>query len=413
MSEVRRDTLLEVIAVGGDWSRIIYRDVRAFVLSADLSEDLQTTSEESPDAGPGTDAGRIRDLYANGLNVGFFRDNYATGSRTIRNNSHEWSRVWNGIGLGDSGQLTIGQSTRALSVQELVSKTNTIVNAVRRILSSEMDEAAIENSNYLKIRNLAISVHGEAGAIMLTGLGGEAGEPVDMEQVRTFVDSLSAYLTSDVRVHLFACNAARNPGQSNKEATRAYGEEAESGEGSFASSLRADLAAAGHEETQVAGHTIKGHTTRNRFVRFFGGIVGDDLNGADAINIIFLNDEFMAEEMARLLGEDASEDQVAEFYPVLRGKLDDFYTVMGRPSDDYSYVQIARDIMMNPAGCRDTLRDFWRHMVPSAEQCRSIHLVTRRHQEAENDWVFQAWIEFGGQEAIQREPEERPDIEPL
>lgn len=119
---------------------------------------------------------------------------------------------------------------------------------------------------------------------------GRAGEE-HREGVSELVGPMSAVLTQDVRVRLFACSTAADAGGSNED--------------SLADRISEELSNTGRGDAAVIGHTDSGHTTRNRDLSVFRG-AAQDQEGADH----WLSDDFITQEMvdgeAARLGIEAS-----------------------------------------------------------------------------------------------------------
>ena len=459
IAEVMADTLFERTGVEGDFTVIRYRGVQAYVRTEALDEDLEGSDAPAPHAD--LEEQLLRHCRE-GLNIGFYKDDVSDGE-TIRGAVQNWAEAWHGVGVDnaevdenalavDTGILRLGSGNRALTTQEVVSKTRAIVAAVRQLRRGvgirSIDTPPPEDLP-VKVSNLAIGVHGLRGGLQMDGLRAVSDRrarqdgamepdgtpsddhdsrlnPVVAEHVQNFVDGIRGYLADDAAIHLLACNAAASPRDLDETRSRMtatdseedtdwndYGVQEPRGERSVAGRMHESLVEAGVGDAMVTGHTQRGHTTRNWTVRIFGGDVAEGRpGGVDALTYIF-DDAFVASEQASL-SRSASPSQAADItIERVRSTMRSVYAAIGQPTGDLAGdVQVARDIMMNPEGARRSIQGFWseiiaptpedflgfrsgRHEVDSdetdpAERNRQRDLVEVRRTVIR---TWQAWVE--------------------
>lgn len=409
VARVLVNTILEQSAVvDDDWSSVDYRGATAYVRTDDISEDLTASEHEVEGAG-----GEVSEvIQSNGLNVGFHRNDYplhqdAAGewkdsNPEIRRKSEEWAETCDGVGI-QGGRLESGATNRADSVAELVSKANAIVMGARALMGRDD----------LKIDTLAIGVHGLPTYLRLPEEVGDRSDTLGNSEaeMQRFVDAVRAYLSADVQIVLLACSAGRGTEETaSSEEDQAhrggsgYGDQDPRGEGSFGSLLSEELDSAGVDHATVAARTIRGHTSRNRFVRLFGDEAGDAAEGVDGVNYVF-DDGFLAAEAQRLLGptllpieDEAAVDQPSpeEQVALLRSKAGYVWEAIGRlgyrgtPDEatdaDGREFTLSRDFMTNPRAVRSLLQRFWRErLVTDAASLEGLDIATTR--AAWTEWM--------------------------
>ena len=122
--------------------------------------------------------------------------------------------------------------------------------AMRKAVLSEIEKVKALSGG---LQSLAVFCHGWKTGIQFG---------FNLATVASLAEALAD--VKDVRVPLYACNTAKGANGKNSEPV--------GGDGGFADRLRDALCEAGAVDCYVDAHTTAGHTTKNPYVRRFGGM---------------------------------------------------------------------------------------------------------------------------------------------
>lgn len=325
----------------------------------------------------------IKTLYPDGVTVAIYAK-YADASNNnleFDRQAEAYAKSQKTLGLKD-GKLTIGAG--AVPITELGDVLET-VHAIHEGLvakykasqpqgtdaegegGEKKEEAALPA--FTQIKNLSLFAHGEPYGVALNaenafrskgrGLFSDSTDPLYPANVEAFARGLSPAITSDIRVQLFSCSAARDLNADPKWDEHNDGR---GGETSFAAALAEELG----EDASVYSHTTAGHTTENYAARVFGKDAGEGEGGLHLFDLMY-DETFIQSELTRLF-PDKSAEELAALRTPLRDQMwahfkDSITGEHKRTAKEKKYPKdtnpIGQEMFANPENAKATLRDNW------------------------------------------------------
>lgn len=324
----------------------------------------------------------IKTLYPDGVTVAIYAK-YADASNNnleFDRQAEAYAKSQKTLGIKD-GKLTIG--TGAVPITELGDVLETVhaihEGLVAKYKASQPQVTAPEGEEgekpeeaalpaFTQIKNLSLFAHGEPYGVALNaenafrskgrGLFSDSKDPLYPANVEAFARGLSPAITSDIRVQLFSCSAARDLNADPKWDEHNDGRK---GETSFAAVLAEELG----EDASVYSHTTAGHTTENYAARVFGKDAGEGEGGLHLFDLMY-DQSFIESELARLFPDKSEEERAALRIP-LRDQMWAHYkdSITGehnRKAKEKKYQgtnPIGQEMFANPENAKTLLRDNW------------------------------------------------------
>ena len=322
----------------GGWLNIEYGDTEGWIYRPD-TDFVSSISAVSCSA---ETANFIRDNFPDGYNV-IFAYNGNDQAAEFHGQANHFSKEYHTVNISD-GALNLDTDKKVAKYSEFKKGVLDAGNAVVKCLEDNPREG-FDDSKCSQIKNLTVMTHGYPNGL---NFGSSSFESSDIPD---FSEAVYGYINyQKLRVQLYACSTARNPGTSEDWGERyapgsgwgAVKEEDpfKNGEKSFARKLQLAMG----DDATVFGHTTAGHLSGNYAARCYGKLADGAVNGKHMFDVYFPQ-SFVAEQ-AKRLGK--SEDDT-------RLSMYTYYRSTGAFPGDNS----GRDTFMDPEGKGERMRDAW------------------------------------------------------
>lgn len=224
----------------------------------------------------------IKKKFPNGLNVCLFAlyDDQSNNNQEFGRAAAIYVKDFSSVGIDGNGLLKLGHAYPVRSLAE----ATTILKILHEALKKDFLKSAGSTSGnanlalpaYTKVRTLALLAHGMPWGINL-GREKKYNLRIDsadgVSKFKQFVAGIRPYLTDDVNVPLFSCNAGREADGTEPEGVWYLSEaDKQDGNSSFSAALAAELG----PNASCYGHLSAGHTVNNFSARVFGKDAGRD-----------------------------------------------------------------------------------------------------------------------------------------
>ncbi len=257
---------------------------------------------------------QIQKKYPTGVTVALYAQ-YDYGDAATKSNNQAFLAESTRFAANE-GAVGVSGGNVALGIPipiKEVSEVIVVVQSIHRGLVEKWQQAqkqaagdkppaTSEPPAFTRIRNLALFAHGMPWGI---GMDEKNAFKLHSDQkglnppnVKSFVSGLSGVLTSDVRVQLFACNAAL--GEKDPQEWGKPGQGGRKGDDSFAASLAGALG----PDASVYAHTAAAHTTELTSARVFGKDAGGGAGGIHIFDLLY-DEPFVQSELGRIFPDSA------------------------------------------------------------------------------------------------------------
>ena len=335
---VRYGKTVEVQKEQAGWINIKYGGVEGLIYRADtdlapISSSVSCSAET---------ANFIRDNYPKGYNI-IFAYNGSDQAGEFHSQANQFSKEYHTLNVSD-GKLGQDKYRKVKNYSELKNGILETGKAVIKCLADNPREG-FDDSKCSQIKNLTIMTHGFPDGL---NFGGGYFKSSDIPD---FGKTVYGYLNNNqLRVQLYACSAARNPGTKEDWFERYSSGDIikqqdpfKNGDKSFARKLQLELG----DDVTVFGHTTAGHLSGNYAARCYGKMAEGAPNGRHMFDIYFPQ-SFVAEQAKRIgKSEDATRTSMYSYYRRTKPKS----TFQGNNS--------GRDTFMNPEGKGESMRNAW------------------------------------------------------
>jgi hypothetical protein len=348
------------------------------------------------------DLAYIREHFPEGVTVAFYTnfpkrdDAHYRGDFVFKDKAEQFAAKHQAVSIAtvDGDRIAIGFSAMPIQdVGEIAEGIQRIHHALIKLFRASAGACTDTVPAFTRVKNLAIFTHGmeygldtdPASHVYADGLHSRAlplQRPKYPANVQAFVRSVIAAVSPEVRIQLYACNAAMDleraeePGQRRKMPEP--GDRA--GSQSFAGTLNQELHSQGAQGASVYGHIIKGHSTENPAARVFGKESGDACatGGAPMFDKLY-PEEFIQAELHSLVPDYAAKSREAkeELHRFLRArmwehfvdstsKLEKGQSALQKPDQhDFKHGVIGMEMFMDAKEAGRMLREDWaRNWVP-------------------------------------------------
>ncbi|MFN8397209.1 MAG: peptidoglycan-binding domain-containing protein [Bacteroidia bacterium] len=224
----------------------------------------------------------IKKKFPSGLNVCMFAlyDDQSNNNQEFGRAAAIYINDFSSVGIDGNGVLKLGHAYPVRSLTDATSILKTLHEALKKDFLKSAGSTS-GNTNvalpaYLKVKTLALLAHGMPWGINL-GREKKYNLRIDsadgVSKFKQFVAGIRPYLTEDVNVPLFSCNAGRESDGTEPEGVWYLSEaDKQDGNSSFAAAFAAELGA----NCSCYGHLSAGHTVNNFSARVFGKDAGRD-----------------------------------------------------------------------------------------------------------------------------------------
>lgn len=220
----------------------------------------------------------IQQQFPRGLNVCLYAlyDDQSNNNQEFGRAAAIYVKDFSSVGIDSNGQLKLGHAYPVRSLNEATTLLKTLHETLKKdfLASGGNPNAALPA--YCKVRTLALLAHGMPWGI---NLGREKkynlriDRPEEVPKFKQFVANLRPYLTADVSVPLFSCNAGREMDGTEPDGVwYLSAADKQDGSSSFAAVLAAELG----KDSSTYAHLSAGHTVNNFSARVFGKDAGRD-----------------------------------------------------------------------------------------------------------------------------------------
>ena len=273
---------------------------------------------------------QVQKKHAGGVTVALYA-NYDYGGAAEKSNNAAFPAEATTFAANEEAVAASGNAV-SLGVPIAIDDVSQVVVVVQRIHLALVDKwrqsqksaaegaaaptaaPAADPPAFTRVRNLALFAHG-----MPFGIGMDKKNAFTLHRekglnpsnVKSFVSGLTGAVAPDVRVQLFACNAALGQNDPQEWLKPTQGER--KGGDSFAAELAAELG----PEASVYAHTAAAHTTELTSARVFGKDAGGGGGGVHIFDLLY-DEAFIQAELHRLFPD--SKD-VAPMHDPLRAEM--------------------------------------------------------------------------------------------